>query len=473
MKSGTGFAGINSAKLTFINQCNYTVWPALLSRNVNLSTTGFVLPRGENSTVNVPLNWQAGRIWGRTLCTTDSVTGNFSCVTGNCNSGKIECNGQGSSPPVTLVEFGLGINELDFYDVSLVDGFNVPVIVVPISGSGVNCESTGCVVDLNAVCPTELKVTRNEQVVACQNPCAAFQQAYFCCVGSPSSCEPSVYSKIFKTACPQAYSYGYDDKTSTFTCSTPANYNIVFCPTSTNASRRVGDSLIAGNETSKWLSPSGEFAFGFYQLPNELFLLAICYNQIPNRTIIWYANGDNLAPVGSKLELNDSRGLVLKTPQDQNFVSLWETFTHPSDTLVPTQVMELGGQLSCRQGELNFSSGRFKLHLQEDGNLVFKLINLLNNYSVEPYFDSGTADAKNQTNVGMKFVFDKSGFLYILKKNGEKFQVSKLNNSISSNDVYYKATINYDGVLTVSHYPKDPKKEQSGSLYRQYQKIFV
>jgi len=219
--------------MTFINQCNYTVWPALSSNgNANLSTTGFVLRSGENSSVNVPVQWR-GRIWGRTLCTTDSITGNFSCVTGDCNSGKIACNG-GSSPPTALVEFS-GFDGLDFYDVSLVDGFNLPVIVVPISSSGRKCESTGCVVDLNAVCPAELKVTRNGEVVACQNPCSAFQQDYFCCVGNRSSCEPSVYSKIFKTACPQAYSYPFDDQTSTFTCSNPADYNVVFCPTSSNA----------------------------------------------------------------------------------------------------------------------------------------------------------------------------------------------------------------------------------------------
>jgi len=219
--------------MTLINQCDYTVWPAL-SSNVNLSTTGFVLPSGQNFSVNVPVNWN-GRIWGRTLCTTDTITGKFSCLTGDCRSGKIACD-SGGSPPNTLVEFGLdSINRLDFYDVSLVDGFNMPVIVVPVSGSGSNCESTGCVLDLNAVCPTELKVSRNEEVVACQNPCSAFKEDYFCCVGNRSSCEPSVYSKIFKTACPQAYSYPLDDSTSTFTCPTPADYNIVFCPKSSNA----------------------------------------------------------------------------------------------------------------------------------------------------------------------------------------------------------------------------------------------
>ncbi|XP_020230924.1 G-type lectin S-receptor-like serine/threonine-protein kinase LECRK3 isoform X2 [Cajanus cajan] len=449
--------------------------------------TGFVLRTKESFTVAAPTRW-TGRFWGRTLCTTDTATGKFSCITGDCGSGEVQCNGNGSSPPVTLVEFTTDSNGMDFYDVSLVDGFNVPVAVVP---GDSKCKSTGCAVDLNQVCPTEMKVQEKGQVVACQNACANINKDFYCCIGNYSgadNCKPSLYAKVFKEACPQAYSYAFDDSTSTFTCSNPTNYNIVFCPTSNNASRRVGDSLIAGNGTSQWLSPSGDFAFGFYQLPNELFLLAIWYHNMPNKTIIWYANGDNLAPTGSRLELNDSRGLVLSNPQglelwrsnftsgivfnglmnddgnfqllDQNFVPIWESFTHPTDTLVPTQVMELNGELSSRQGELNFSRGRFKLLLQEDGNLVFNLINLPSNYSYEPYYDIGTADARNQTNVGMKLIFDKSGFLYILKKSGEKFSLIKPIETVSTTDFFYKATINYDGVFTISYYPKDPKNGQ-------------
>jgi hypothetical protein len=106
---------VTSAKFTIVNQCNYTVWPAS-------STTGFILKPGENSTITVPAKW-SGRFWGRTLCTTDSTTGNFSCVTGDCGSGKLVCaGGQGGSLPVTLAEFTLnGFNNQDFYDVSLVD----------------------------------------------------------------------------------------------------------------------------------------------------------------------------------------------------------------------------------------------------------------------------------------------------------------------------------------------------------------
>ncbi|MGI4329182.1 thaumatin family protein, partial [Klebsiella pneumoniae] len=47
--------------------------------------------------------------------------------------------------------------------------------------------------------------------------------------GTPDTCKPSSYSELFKSACPHAYSYAYDDKTSTFTCA-GADYHITFCP---------------------------------------------------------------------------------------------------------------------------------------------------------------------------------------------------------------------------------------------------
>jgi hypothetical protein len=35
---------------------------------------------------------------------------------------------------------------------------------------------------------------------------------------------------FFEAACPDAYSYPFDDATSTFTCGTQPDYDIVFCP---------------------------------------------------------------------------------------------------------------------------------------------------------------------------------------------------------------------------------------------------
>jgi hypothetical protein len=112
--------------------------------------------------------------------------------------------------------------------------------------------------------------------------------------------------------------------------------------------------------------------------------------------------------------------------------------------------MELNGSLSSREGAFNFSRGRFKLHLQGDGNLVLNLINLPSNYSYDPYYSSDTNSAdKNQSNVGQRLIFDKSGFLYIERKGGENFSISSPNGTFSTNDFYYKATINYDGVFYI------------------------
>lgn len=223
-----------STTFSIVNKCSYTVWPGILTGagTTPLSNTGFVLQPGESNTLPMPPNW-SGRLWGRTLCTQDS-TGKFSCATGDCGSSTLECAGGGAAPPATLAEFTLnGAGGLDFYDVSLVDGYNLPMTVEPQGGTGGgNCTSTGCVVDLNAACPTELKVMGGGEGVACKSACEAFGDPQYCCSGAyatPDTCKPSSYSQFFKSACPRAYSYAYDDGTSTFTCAS-ADYTITFCP---------------------------------------------------------------------------------------------------------------------------------------------------------------------------------------------------------------------------------------------------
>ncbi|KAG5048000.1 hypothetical protein JHK85_009103 [Glycine max] len=236
---------VATTSFTLVNKCDYTVWPGILSNAgiATLPTTGFVLQTGESKTVTAPTSW-GGRFWGRTLCTQDSA-GKFSCLSGDCGSGKLECAGNAATPPATLAEFTLdGAGGLDFFDVSLVDGYNVPMLVAPQGGSGDNCTSTGCVGDLNSACPSELRITSvdGKQSVACKSACEAFGSPQYCCsgaYGSPTTCKPSPYSQIFKNACPRAYSYAYDDKTSTFTCASAAAYTITFCPSpSSNPSQK-------------------------------------------------------------------------------------------------------------------------------------------------------------------------------------------------------------------------------------------
>ena len=46
----------------------------------------------------------------------------------------------------------------------------------------------------------------------------------------PFTCGANHWSMLFKEYCPIAYSYAYDDNTSTYVCKDTASYDIVFCP---------------------------------------------------------------------------------------------------------------------------------------------------------------------------------------------------------------------------------------------------
>ncbi|KAK6942728.1 Thaumatin family [Dillenia turbinata] len=226
-------SGVQAVNFIVRNNCPYTVWPGILtSSGPVLDNTGFELPSGNFITLNVAPSW-SGRLWGRTSCSIDATTAKFNCATGDCASGQVSCNGAGGIPPATLIELTLnGYKDQDFYDISLVDGFNVPASISP-AGHG-DCKATSCGGDINGVCPPELAVMgANGRTVACKSACLALNEPRYCCIGSyntPETCPPTEYSKIFKAQCPKAYSYAYDDKTSTFTCPSGADYVIAFCP---------------------------------------------------------------------------------------------------------------------------------------------------------------------------------------------------------------------------------------------------
>uniref|UniRef100_A0A0A9DBU9 Thaumatin-like protein n=1 Tax=Arundo donax TaxID=35708 RepID=A0A0A9DBU9_ARUDO len=210
---------------TIINQCKTTIWPAA-SPGDSFGGGGFALRPGQSIVFTAPVGW-SGRIWGRTECNFDA-SGNGSCATGACGT-TLKCGASGA-PPASLAEFTLASK--DFYDVSLVDGFNLPMVVKPVNGEG-NCSAAGCDGDLRESCPSELAVKVNGRTVACRSACDVFDTDQYCCrgqFGNAATCQPTFYSKKFKAACPTAYSYAYDDPTSIFTCSN-ADYIITFCST--------------------------------------------------------------------------------------------------------------------------------------------------------------------------------------------------------------------------------------------------
>lgn len=226
---------------TFLNRCTGTVWPGILSNagTARIEPTGFALPPGAARALPFPTGW-SGRLWARTGCAQDAA-GRFACATGDCGTGTLECAGRDGATPATLAEFTLdGTGGLDFYDVSLVDGYNLPVLVEPSSGerpggasSAGSCASAGCAADLNAMCPAEL---RSGGGAACRSACDAFGRPEYCCSGmyaNPGTCRPTSYSQVFKMACPRSYSYAFDDPTSTFTCAGGPDYTVTFCPGAT------------------------------------------------------------------------------------------------------------------------------------------------------------------------------------------------------------------------------------------------
>ncbi|KAG6500158.1 thaumatin-like protein 1 [Zingiber officinale] len=261
--------GAKASTFTFVNKCGQTVWPGILSNagSPGLESTGFELPAASSRAFQAPTGW-SGRFWARTGCSAGRA---WSCATGDCGSGQVECNGAGAAPPATLAEFTLATSSAgrDFYDVSLVDGYNLPMVVEASGthGAGGSCATTGCVADLNRMCPAELRAAEGE---ACRSACEAFGTPEFCCSGAyanPTTCRPSTYSQIFKSVCPKSYSYAFDDPTSTFTCAGGADYTITFCPgsatsqksskdssttTSTSASTEIGGGLTV--EDDSWLA---------------------------------------------------------------------------------------------------------------------------------------------------------------------------------------------------------------------------
>jgi hypothetical protein len=186
------------------------------------------------------------------------------CVTTFTNAGfRIEgstgCVGNTCDPiPHTLVEMNLG--NMDWYDLSHVDGANLPIGFYLVKGSFTppttpqnecNCLDRECRIDIKNTTCIERNKLRNKdgKVFACAAECRVDPAGnpdhdVACCVNGasvPDKCLPSEPAiqrdyQMFRFPCPQAYSYPYDemhevDKNYVLcTCSAKPDYDAIFCP---------------------------------------------------------------------------------------------------------------------------------------------------------------------------------------------------------------------------------------------------
>ncbi|CAJ1925490.1 unnamed protein product [Sphenostylis stenocarpa] len=163
---------------------------------------------------------------------------------------------------------------------------------------------------------------------------------------------------------------------------------------------QLNTSITAGTN-STWKSPSGDFEFGFYLLPNGLFLVGIWFGRIQERTLVWY----NTPPVeqNSQIQFTSAGQLLVVYPNgttaqtiydggnggaatsanmhdDGNFVlnntnlgPVWQSFNNLTDTILPGQTLQTNQTLHSKgKGPSNYSMGSFMLQMQQDGNLVLK-----------------------------------------------------------------------------------------------------
>nr|GEY39961.1 G-type lectin S-receptor-like serine/threonine-protein kinase At1g67520 [Tanacetum cinerariifolium] len=360
--------------ITIVNECPITVWPGI-SGSPSVDSTGFELTKGSSHSFQAPEHWM-GRIWGRTGCNFNRP-GHGSCKTGDCLTGEMECLGRKGETPATIAEFTF-LENIDFYDVSIIEGFNLQMVVQASGGYGsesLDCAKTGCVDDLNRKCKTELKLKGGG---GCKSACQVFNSSKGCCTGfyaSQQMCEITTYTKLFKSTCPRSYSYPYDDNV--FACK-GADYTVRFCPPAdTFSTIKLGGQLKANDQL---VSKLGVFELGFFG--DEYNYLGIWYSTSSEPKKVWVANPNTPIISTSRahaLSINPETGNLIITVGGTTLMSitdvqagpnpnvtatleengnfrlinqinnkvLWQSFDHPSDVLVPG--MKLGYDLMTGQ----------------------------------------------------------------------------------------------------------------------------
>ncbi|CAN6382157.1 unnamed protein product [Urochloa humidicola] len=204
-----------TANLTLHNLCPFPVWP-LVTANAgvpSVPTDAGGEPAGRRldgngsglATLSFPPGPWSGRVVARTGCAIDGDDNGYEIV-GRCATG--------DAPPVTVAQVSVGggaEGTRAAYSVSLVDGFNVAVVVTPHGfAEGRRCPTLGCAVDLAADCP-----------VGARGPQGG------CGGGAGGSESPAAW---FKARCPDTRTNATDVEATPQDCVAPGEIKVVFCP---------------------------------------------------------------------------------------------------------------------------------------------------------------------------------------------------------------------------------------------------
>ena len=169
-------SAISALELTVQNNCAFTTWLATTPNfQIDPLPDGTVqLNSGQRYVYNIPNQGWAGRFWPKTGCDSAGT---------NCNFGDSAppCPANGCQPPAdTKIEFNFPPqppNQDSWYDISLVDGYSLPISITPRGINQGSCIPTNCDLSL-AACPQDetnglcdLRIIKNGETVACLAPC--------------------------------------------------------------------------------------------------------------------------------------------------------------------------------------------------------------------------------------------------------------------------------------------------------------
>ncbi|TVU08192.1 hypothetical protein EJB05_41584, partial [Eragrostis curvula] len=247
----------------------------------------------------------------------------------------------------------------------------------------------------------------------------------------------------------------------------------------------AGDTLTPPNYIT---SPSGDFAFGFRSLDSNVsnsYLLAIWFRF--HGPVVWFATDADsssavLATTRSTLSLAASGQLSLDnslwnpyTDQIQNYGSflvlqdngnlqfvgvdsttvVWESFQHPTDTLLPGQLMLPGTHLQSRATDMDVSlPGRFSFVVQNDGNIVMYMRDLPGAGPTNAYWSTGTC-CVDDGNTTLFFDAKSAGHLYYVLTDGSKHNLTTPQLLLSTTRLYQHARLDPDGIFRVYIIPKN------------------
>ncbi|XP_027079507.1 G-type lectin S-receptor-like serine/threonine-protein kinase LECRK3 [Coffea arabica] len=240
----------------------------------------------------------------------------------------------------------------------------------------------------------------------------------------------------------------------------------------------LGSSLTPTGNSSSWLSPSGIFAFGFYQQRNG-YAVGIFLAGIPEKTAVWTANRDN--PIFSSnvsLILSTDGRLILQQPEGQditvadplepissasmldsgNFVLynsdkeiIWQSFEHPTNSLLPRQRLAADHELISSASETDDSRGIFRLKMQTDGHLVQYPVGTTD-VAENAYWASGTGG--DGPNITLNLQDD--GHLYLINSSVNIVQ-NLSDGGQPQNKMIYLMKIDVDGIFRLYSHSLDQK----------------